>query len=889
MGYLQSLVCRSLVLVVTLGLLTACGGGGEPTPPNDTGGQAQPDAPTQITSATGGAVLDIPAGAVSSATQITLAQMADTTTLPEQDSILSQVFSVAADGQLSAPLTLNLSLTESIGENKLAFIAKLDGDKWQLLRQSVENDNVISASISEYATFAVVERPGFRLAANQAGSFESEDVTFEVPAGAFTQNTRITFDVIEQADEDGEGDEGESEGRVLSQVNELSDDEYSATIGLWANNQLSAPANLLFEFDDGVPLGRRVSVSLIANELPVELEVSENEQGQVSVQIEALNTQAPDTFGMKLVNTGAAPIVTDIGPVCNPNLTEQTISFVHVADLHANYHRGNRYGKIRGFYNQVKANNPYTLFTNGGDDYEKGSIAEPESAGVATLQATEAMKFDVRVIGNHDFAWGVNQLLDFADDPHGQVVLSNAQYQGDDFGGLRYTEFTLGCVRVGVFGMVTQPWNEFDQQYVGEYFPEFTMQWELDDLAELIMAQYRENVDVMVMLSHLGIGADNDIAEDVDGIDVVLGGHTHDGPSIGSDNNNTIVIQPDFYGDGVTQLDITWDIVNQQISGFNYLEQPTAQLTAIDADVESAISEILNQHAPNANEVIGTVENAVSREGVPVVAAKAGLYAHQADAALLNPNLTNVIAKFPVGEVTRQQMYDVYQVERQKSNTPGFNGMYLADVSGSQLKAMLNAQPLWQYDGPVSPIDEQQYKVVINKAAALNPASFFGQGASFEGVSFGSETYWALIEYAVNQTTSCRFVDSQSSLPTCQLEQLRSVWNFTDLNQPLQADKGPATLSYRDTDNTGWGATNTTFGTTTSLDLPDLPDGPANVMGFAKTEPEQGYTVTHHVPPNGDYADKGKVSDYTIVLDLLWPAASDAKWRSMLQLSLIHI
>lgn len=173
--------------------------------------------------------------------------------------------------------------------------------------------------------------------------------------------------------------------------------------------------------------------------------------------------------------------------------------------------------------------------------------------------------------------------------------------------------------------------------------------------------------------------------------------------------------------------------------------------------------------------------------------------------------------------------------------------------------------------------------MVINKAAALNPASFFGQGASFEGVSFGSETYWALIEYAVNQTTSCRFVDSQSSLPTCQLEQLRSVWNFTDLNQPLQADKGPATLSYRDTDNTGWGATNTTFGTTTSLDLPDLPDGPANVMGFAKTEPEQGYTVTHHVPPNGDYADKGKVSDYTIVLDLLWPAASDAKWRSMLQ------
>ena len=856
---------RHALLAFGLTLIVSCGGGGDPTPPADTGGQANPDSATQITSATGGAVLDIPAGAVSSSTQITLTQIADTTTLPETDGLISQVFSVAADGQLSGPLTLSLSLTETVGEGQLAFIAKLDGDTWQLLRQSVENGNVVSSTISEYATYAVIERNGLKLSANQAASYEVDDVTFEVPTGAFTQDTRITLDITEQEDD--------SESRS-------SDDEYTTTIALWASNQLSIPAHLILEFDDGVPLGRRVSVSNLAG--GDELVVIEDDDDTVSVVINGVNTLAPDSLGVKLVNTGVAPIVTEIGPACDPNLTEQTISFVHVADLHSNYHRTNRYGKIREYYFQAKANNPYTIFSNGGDDYEKGSMAEAESAGLATLEIAKAMKFDVRVIGNHDFAWGVEQLKDYANDPHAKVILSNVEYEGDDFNALRYTQFQLGCVSVGVFGMVGRPWNELDEQFDGNYLESFIMDFEVTQLAELIVAQYGDDVDMMVMLSHLGVGADNDITSTVEGIDLVLGGHTHGGASIGTENG-AIVIQPDFYGDGVTFLEFTWDIVNQQLSGFNYIEQPTAELTAFDEEIETKISEVLAQYAPKANEIIGTVENEVSRERMPQVAARAGVYAHQADAALLNPALVSFAAKWEVGDLTRQQMHDAYQVERQEANTPGVNSMYWTTISGAQLKQMIAAQPTWQYEGPSAIVDTDQYKVVLNKAAALNPALFFGEGFTLASVEFGSESYWALAEYVVNQTTSCKFADSQTPLPTCQLEQLRSVWNFNDLSAPLVSDNGPAMLSYRDVSNTGWGPANTQFGTTTSLGLPDLPDGPANVMGFAKTAGDQGYTVTHNMPPNGDYADKGKVSDYTIVLDLLWPAASDAKWRSMLQ------
>ncbi|MFM9816208.1 hypothetical protein ACKI16_47985, partial [Streptomyces scabiei] len=80
---------------------------------------------------------------------------------------------------------------------------------------------------------------------------------------------------------------------------------------------------------------------------------------------------------------------------------EQTLRFIHVADLHARFGFKEQYfSRIKSYYNNALTEQPYTLFTNGGDDYEKGTVAEQTSLGVATVEAIKAMKFDVRVVGN---------------------------------------------------------------------------------------------------------------------------------------------------------------------------------------------------------------------------------------------------------------------------------------------------------------------------------------------------------------------------------------------------------------------------------------------------------------------------------------------------------
>jgi hypothetical protein len=90
-------------------------------------------------------------------------------------------------------------------------------------------------------------------------------------------------------------------------------------------------------------------------------------------------------------------------------------------------------------------------------------------------------------------------------------------------------------------------------------------------------------------------------------------------------------------------------------------------------------------------------------------------------------------------------------------------------------------------------------------------------------------------------------------------------------------------MTYRDTTGSGWGPARTIYGQTGTASLPHLPDGASGVMAFPQTAPSEGYTVTHNFPPNGAFKSSGLVSNYSVLMDVLWPATSDGVWRALLQ------
>ncbi|MFP3362911.1 metallophosphoesterase [Pseudoalteromonas sp. SIMBA_148] len=643
---------------------------------------------------------------------------------------------------------------------------------------------------------------------------------------------------------------------------------------------LEKPITITIKIPDDYALGGQLFIAKLSGANWDTVTNSIVLDGFVSAQVTTLGTYA--------IQMQRNEAFANIGPTCDANATEQSVRFVHVADLHARFGYEEQYfSRIKAYYNQVASQTPHTLFTNGGDDYEKGTVAEQLSQGTATEEAIKAMQFDLRVVGNHDYAWGPEKLLSYSQDENAIVLASNTRYEAEqlqDFEGVGFAKVQVGCITLGVFGMTSVPWNELDEPIqddpIPDFIKQFKMSWQWQQIAQSIVNQYSDDVDYMIMLSHLGVGQDTDMATNVPGIDLVLGGHTHGGESYTTLDNGAIVLQPDFYAKGITDLTLNFNLADKSSPVVDYKTIETDTIDERDEATKLAIDEIMGRYAPDAETEIAISENYPTDAQLAEITALAAKHSSTISAALLNPEL--VQKRWTPGTLTQEDFHKAFYVERQPSNTPGFNSIYKVTVSGSDLTTMFASQPDWFLLKPEDIQPTNNYEVALFKGAALNPDLFFNS-VTFSNVEPIAEAWWLLDKYARARTSQCLHLDTDTELYSCNNLANVTVWNFDDTNNPLAADFGPSVLSYFDPDETNWGTAETQYSTTTQLNIDDLSDGPSGVMAFSRHAPTEGLLIDLNTPANGDFANEGIVSDYTLVMDLYWPAEGKDIYRAIMQ------
>ena len=59
-------------------------------------------------------------------------------------------------------------------------------------------------------------------------------------------------------------------------------------------------------------------------------------------------------------------------------------------------------------------------------------------------------------------------------------------------------------------------------------------------------------------------------------------------------------------------------------------------------------------------------------------------------------------------------------------------------------------------------------------------------------------------------------------------------------------------------------------------------------MAFSRHAPTEGLHINLNTPANGDYAADGMVSDYTLVMDLYWPAEGQDIYRAVVQADTVN-
>lgn len=220
---------------------------------------------------------------------------------------------------------------------------------------------------------------------------------------------------------------------------------------------------------------------------------------------------------------------------------ERLITILHTNDVHSRIdpfpEDGGRNAGLGGaarratLISRVRAENPHTLLLDAGDVFQ-GTPYFNLFKGEADFRVMSALGYDAMTIGNHDFDAGVEGLL--AALPHARFPLLNANY---DFGASPLAEHVRPClvrdlagVRVGLFGL-----GVVLAGLVSEPLCRGITYTDPLAAARAMVARLRgeERCDLVVCLSHLGnqgyageIG-DQQLAAALEGIDLIVGGHSH--------------------------------------------------------------------------------------------------------------------------------------------------------------------------------------------------------------------------------------------------------------------------------------------------------------------------------------------------------------------------
>jgi 5'-nucleotidase len=199
------------------------------------------------------------------------------------------------------------------------------------------------------------------------------------------------------------------------------------------------------------------------------------------------------------------------------------LRILHSNDIHSHFEQ---MPNIAAAFKELRASagEEHTLTLDIGDHMDRVSIETEGSGGAANLEIMNETGYDAVTIGNNE---GLTLSQDTLSDLYGsqarfKVLCSNlldaASGQIPSWG-TPYHIIEKAGITIGLIGVTA-------------YFPDFyqLLGWDIREPLSItanLVRELRPRVDLIVVLSHLGLRNDQRMADEIQGIDLILGGHTH--------------------------------------------------------------------------------------------------------------------------------------------------------------------------------------------------------------------------------------------------------------------------------------------------------------------------------------------------------------------------
>lgn len=369
---------------------------------------------------------------------------------------------------------------------------------------------------------------------------------------------------------------------------------------------------------------------------------------------------------------------------------QTTVKILHTNDTHSNVKDDGKsiigFAKLATFVEKEKANGN-VLMLDAGDMFQGLPFANIEK-GHSIVEIVNQVGYDAMTIGNHEFDFGADNLMSIMDKLNYPVIAANV-LKGEEQAVQPYIVKEFDDVKVGVFGMAT-PETAFKTH------PDNVVGYTFADIIETADATVKtlketEKVDVVVMLSHLGLEegdyTSDLVAKGVEGIDVIVDGHSHTTLPEGRMEGETLIVSTGTALKDIGQVELVVEDGKVVSKTATLLGYEAFNEVAPKQEIIDAIAKVEEAQKPMLEKVVGTTEvklvgdREVVRTGesnLGQLATDAMIELTGADVAITNGG--GIRASIEAGDITMNNMVTVF---------PFGNTIMVKEIKGSDLLAAL--------------------------------------------------------------------------------------------------------------------------------------------------------------------------------------------------------
>lgn len=337
----------------------------------------------------------------------------------------------------------------------------------------------------------------------------------------------------------------------------------------------------------------------------------------------------------------------------------ETVHLYHTNDLHSHFENWPsivQFLKTKKTYHAEQQEQMILLDI--GDHADRFHPITEATKGKANVHLLNQLQYDAVTIGNNEGITFSHDDLDMLyEDAKFPVILSNL-----------YTELGERPKWVVPYHILTlHNGTKIALLGVTVFYEKFyeLLGWKVKDpfqsLTETIQ-QVKDQVDIIVLMSHLGISDDEIIANEFPDIDVIIGGHTHHVLPEGKEINQTLIAGAGKYGGYIGHISLTIDTEEKKIM--------TQKATVYQMDHEKEVCEETIQWLQQTSlesdqilsEVVGTSRENLSLDWFqdstfPKLLVQAIKEWCDGEIAMVNSGI--ILAPLDKGPVTRKDLHRI--------------------------------------------------------------------------------------------------------------------------------------------------------------------------------------------------------------------------------------